>query len=238
MKITKIDNVYQLSFLPHLFPINVYVVEEEKSLTVIDIGMKPFNKELKKLSTQLGKPIENLLLTHAHSDHVMGIHQFKALFPDVVISMSEREHRFIKEDFKFDADEAGYELKGDYSKCNFEVDHLLKEGEHIGSLQVINTPGHSVGSISFWNSDNGFLIAGDSFQTKGRVAVSGDKVMTFPFPAIATGNKEAALKSAIKIKDLKPRVLAVGHGKMIEQPQTMIEKAIKRCEDERENQSR
>ncbi|WP_345740661.1 hypothetical protein [Metabacillus endolithicus] len=38
MKVTKVGNVYQLTFLPGFFPVNCYMIEESSSLTLIDAG--------------------------------------------------------------------------------------------------------------------------------------------------------------------------------------------------------
>lgn len=47
---------------------------------------------------------------------------------------------------------------------------------------------------------------------------------------MATWNKEDALKSAIKIKNQNPSLLAVGHGKMVKQPASIIGLAISKLE--------
>ena len=47
---------------------------------------------------------------------------------------------------------------------------------------------------------------------------------------MATWNKKNALKSAMKIKDQNPTLLAVGHGNLIKQPANVIENAIAKFE--------
>lgn len=42
MRITREHDVVQVSFLPRLFPVNVYLVEEKEGFTLIDAGM-PFS---------------------------------------------------------------------------------------------------------------------------------------------------------------------------------------------------
>ena len=44
MRLTKINNLYQLSFMPNLFPVNCYLIEEDEYLIVIDAGL-PFCKK-------------------------------------------------------------------------------------------------------------------------------------------------------------------------------------------------
>ncbi|SCM04984.1 Protein of unknown function [Bacillus cytotoxicus] len=57
---------------------------------------------------------------------------------------------------------------------------------------------------------NDALIVGDAFQTCGRVAVAGQLKWLFPFPALGTWHAETALKSAQKLLQYKPSVLATG----------------------------
>lgn len=52
----------------------------------------------------------------------------------------------------------------------------------------------------------------------------------FPFPALATWDKGTALKSAKKLRDLNPSLLAVGHGKMLKLPQELLDIAITEAE--------
>lgn len=39
MKIRKFGNIYQIEFLPNVFPINCYLVDGGLNLTLIDTGM-------------------------------------------------------------------------------------------------------------------------------------------------------------------------------------------------------
>jgi glyoxylase-like metal-dependent hydrolase (beta-lactamase superfamily II) len=45
------------------------------------------------------------------------------------------------------------------------VDELLDEGDAVGPLQVMHSPGHSPGHLTFWWPERGFLIAGDGIAT-------------------------------------------------------------------------
>jgi hypothetical protein len=69
------------------------------------------------------------------------------------------------------------------------------------------------------------LIAGDAYQTMGAVAVSGTMTI-FPLPAFATWHKGLALESARKLRGFEPSRLAVGHGRVLEQPLAAMDHAI------------
>jgi glyoxylase-like metal-dependent hydrolase (beta-lactamase superfamily II) len=104
---------------------------------------------------------------------------------------------------------------------------VLHEGDRIASLEVVATPGHTPGHIAFMDTRDRSIIAGDAFQTLGGVAVAGTFKLFFPLPAFATWHKGLALESARKLLDLQPSVLAVGHGRMLNDPQAAMERAIR-----------
>ncbi|AET57966.1 Zn-dependent hydrolase [Paenibacillus terrae HPL-003] len=111
-----------------------------------------------------------------------------------------------------------------------QPDVLLQEGDHVGSLLAISAPGHTPGSMAFLDTRTRSLIAGDAFQVRGGVAVSGKLKPLFPFPALATWNKESSLESAKKLAHFNPSLLAVGHGNMLQYPQTQLKSAIMEME--------
>jgi glyoxylase-like metal-dependent hydrolase (beta-lactamase superfamily II) len=91
---------------------------------------------------------------------------------------------------------------------------------------VVSTPGHTPGHIALFDPRDGTLIAGDAFQTRAGVAVSGTLRLMFPFPAMATWNRPMALISARRLRSLEPTRLAVGHGEVLEQPLAAMDGAI------------
>ena len=88
------------------------------------------------------------------------------------------------------------------------------------------SPGHTPGHIAFLDVRDRTLIAGDAYQTRGGIAVSGVVRPLFPFPALATWDKPAALASAQALRKLQPSRLAVGHGEVLEEPMTAMDAAV------------
>lgn len=231
MRISKFGNLYQLTLLPRLFPVNCYLYEEENELTLIDAGMPASFKGIVHLIEQINKPLTNIILTHAHGDHVGALDQLKQLYPNVVVSISKRDSRLLQGDQSLDDEEPNLPIKGGFDKSlKTKPDRLLNEGDRIGSFEVISTPGHTPGSISLFNTVNKQLIVGDAMQTKGKVAVVGQLVPTFPFPTFGTWNKKFALESVKKILQLEPSLVAVGHGKVLENPMDLLKQAILEAE--------
>ncbi|OXS74683.1 MBL fold metallo-hydrolase [Domibacillus enclensis] len=235
VRIQKAGPLHQLSFLPSFFPVNCYIVEEETSLTLIDAAL-PFSvKDIMGMVKKLEKPIEHIVLTHAHEDHVGALDALKAMLPDVPVYLSERDTRLLNGDLSVDPEEPQKPIKGGLPKrMNTRPDVQLNDGDRIGSLEAIFTPGHTPGSMSFYDHRNGQIIAGDALQTRGGIAVSGTVKPLFPFPALATWDKETAIESAKRIQSLNPSLLAVGHGQMMTEPEYAIQRAIGEAERKQE----
>ncbi len=228
MKYTIYKNLYQLTAFSPIFPINAYIYEEDSYLTIIDVGINGFVQHFEKVASQLDKPIKFVILTHPHADHVGGLDLLKKTFPEIRIVFSKRDSRLLNGDFSLDSDELQEEIKGGFKKILSKPDILVKDGENIGSLSIIATPGHTPGSISLYDNKNKILISGDALQTKGGFAIAGDKQPLFPFPALATWNKREALQSVKKLENLQIDCLAPGHGKLLIKPH--FKKAIERLE--------
>jgi len=227
MKLTKEGFLYQLAFMPSVFPVNCYFVEEEESLTLIDAAL-PYNAEgIIRSAKLVGKPIKNIVLTHAHEDHVGALDTLKAVLGDIPVYISKRDARLMDNDRGLEAHEPQTPIKGGVpKKLKTRPDRLLSDGEKIGSLVAVSAPGHTPGSMAFFDMRTGMLIAGDAFQTRGGLAVAGDMKLLFPFPSFGTWNRETALESAKKLAGLSPKLLACGHGRMLKSPLDEMERAI------------
>jgi len=231
VRISQQGKLYQMSFMPNLFPVNCYFVEEEDSLTLIDAALPYSAKAILNTANQIGKPIKRMIITHAHGDHVGALDELKQTLKDVPVYISERDARLLEGDRSLRSNEPQTPIKGGVpKKLKTKADVLLKDGDKVGSLLAISTPGHTPGSMSFFDIRTKAIIAGDAFQTRGGIAVSGHLRPMFPFPAMATWNKNVALDSAKKIRELKPTLLAVGHGNLLKNPINDISKAIEEVE--------
>lgn len=227
MRVIKNGSLYQVTFLAKMFPVNCYLVEEERELTLIDAALSFSMKGILKAAKEIRKPITKIILTHAHEDHVGALDKLKEELPEVPVYISVRDNRLMNGDFSLDGHEHQAPIKGGVpKKLKTRANILLKEGDLVGSLAAIESPGHTPGSMSFYDTRTQALIAGDAFQTRGGMAVAGDIKPWFPFPAFGTWSKETALASAKKLAGYKPSILAVGHGELVENPSGAMELAI------------
>ena len=227
MKITKVGTLFQLSFMPRIFPVNCYFVEEESGLTLIDAALPYSAKSIINAAKKIGKPITRIVITHAHSDHIGALDTLKELLPDSQVFISSRDALLLDGNTTLQPNEKNTPIRGGIPKnMKTKPDFLLEDGNRVGSLEVIATPGHTPGSITLFDTRNRSIIAGDAFITRGGLAVSGMLNPLFPFPALATWDKCTALESAKKLIGFKASILAVGHGKMLKQPQELLDLAI------------
>lgn len=231
MKVTQHGNsLVQLARFPRTFPVNCYLVREEDGFTLIDTALPRSAGSILAAASKLGAPIVRIALTHAHGDHVGSLDQLRDALPDAEVLMTARDARFLTGDMSLDPDEPRAKLRGQYVKRETRPTRLLKPGGRIGSLEVIAAPGHTPGHIAFLDTRDRTLIAGDAFQTRGGVAVSGTLQLLFPFPALATWHKPTALKSAHALRVLAPTRLAIGHGAVLAAPLPAMDRAIAKAE--------
>lgn len=225
MKVKACSN--HLFQLTHLGFMNCYLVREDDGFTLIDTTMSGQAKAIMQEASKLELPIVRILLTHAHIDHVGSLDALHAALPDAEVAISERDARFLAGDKSLDPSEPQVTLRGGYPVCSTKPTRLLHEGDRIGSLEVIATPGHTPGHLAFLDARDGTVIVGDAFQTLGGVAVAGSFKILFPLPALATWHKGLSLESARKLLALQPSLLAPGHGRVLSNPQPAMEQAIR-----------
>ncbi len=224
------DTLYQLTRLPRVFPVNAYLVREDDGFTLIDAALPGSAPTILKAAQELGAPIVRIALTHAHGDHVGALDDLRAALPEAAVLISARDARFLAGDMSLDPDEPPTKLRGQYVKRTTRPTRALAPGDRVGSLEVVAAPGHTPGHVAFIDRRDGTLIAGDAFQTRGGIAVSGTLRPLFPFPALATWHKPTALESARRLLALRPSRLAVGHGAVLPEPVAAMERAIATAE--------
>jgi glyoxylase-like metal-dependent hydrolase (beta-lactamase superfamily II) len=219
-----------LTQITRLGAFNCYLVHESDGLTLIDTNLPGSAKIILAAAKAQSADIRRIVLTHAHGDHAGSLEGLHKQLPNAEIMISKREAPFLAGNHQLLPAEPQNKPRGNFLTSKVQPTRLLEAGEQIGSLQVIATPGHTPGHIALFDPRDGNLIAGDALGTIFRTAVTGEFVPLFPFPAFATWHKPYALESAKHLLALEPNRLAVGHGKVLEQPQALMKQAILRSE--------
>lgn len=213
--------------------VNVFLVEEDEDLTVIDTAVPGSAKAIVRGAGIIGKPIERVLLTHAHDDHVGSLDKLiELLGDDVEVIASARDARLMRGDLTLDEDEPADKLRGGLKGTDTKPTRMIAEGDTVGSLRVIETPGHTPGHLSLLDERDGTLYGGDVFSTLGGMATTAQINPLFPLPAMATWHRPWVLESANKLIEFGPDRLAPGHGRVVELPvpdmRAMVAKAEKK----------
>jgi glyoxylase-like metal-dependent hydrolase (beta-lactamase superfamily II) len=214
MKTTTVTaNGYQLTRLNF---VNCYLVREADGFSLIDTGLPGSADDILAAARQLGAPIRRIVITHAHMDHVGSVDALvEKLGPDKVELVSNaRSVPLLRKppNTSLQANEPQVKIKGGVRTINAQPTLLLAEGDLIGSLRAIDTPGHLPGHLSFLDERDGTLYAGDALICKGGLTVSGFAPWFFPFPNFGTWDKATAVASAKKLLAYPIELFASGHG--------------------------
>ena len=141
---------------------NTYVLfNDQKNGVIIDPGNwnEKENEILENFIKEKEISIKNILLTHAHIDHVLGL-QWAFDTYKAAIKMHEEEKDVLDRN-PMSARNYGF----DFKPLVGEIE-LLNEGEKYfideDSFEIFHVPGHSPGSIAFYNEAQKFVISGDA----------------------------------------------------------------------------
>ncbi len=220
-----IKDTSNLFRLTRLGMFNCFLVKEDDGFTLVDTNFPGSASRILRAAKNLEAPLRRILLTHAHFDHVGSLDSLLQLTPGIELGISVRESRLLARDFTLDLGESGKPLLG-FPGVRARPTILLKNGDRVGSLQAISSPGHTPGHMSFLDIRDGSLLAGDSFVNQMGLTAAGAFKLYFPMPALFSWNKELSALSANKLRDLKPARLAVGHGATLDSPLAAMDKAV------------
>lgn len=216
--INRIDKeTYIISEYRHWEETHCYLLNGAEHSLLIDTGLGICNiyNEVIKLTN---KPII-AIATHIHWDHIGG-HEY---FPDFYAHKDELN--WLKGEFpltmaqikemvidRCDLPE-GYDVnkykffQGDPTRVLKDNDIIDIGGRHI---EILHTPGHSPGHMSFWEKERGYLFTGDLVY-KGTL-----------FAYYPSTNPEAYLKSLELVASLPVKRVFPAHHNLDIQPEILI----------------
>ncbi len=148
------------SFTFNPFQTNCYVCADGRSAVVIDPASADETEHRRVLDyiADEGLVVEQVLLTHAHVDHIFGLARVCQEL-EVPFSM-HREDVPLLEHAEEQARLFGVDIDSPPSPGS-----SLGESDEVTvgetTLRVLHTPGHSPGSISFFNAKEKVVLCGD-----------------------------------------------------------------------------
>ena len=137
--------------------VNTYLVyDETKEAFLVDPGS--YLKQISNKIVEKELHLKYIVLTHGHGDHIGGIAQFKADFPDVKVVAMDLEKETLNDPVK---NNSAVILGG---LVSMDADEYVSEGTilMVGNmnLKVIATPGHPPGGMSILLDD--IVFCGDT----------------------------------------------------------------------------
>ncbi len=210
--------------------VNVFGISRpDGSWTLIDAGIPGSASRIRHWAEHTySRPPDALVLTHGHFDHVSAAPELMQHW-DVPIYAHALEFPYLTGRHEYPAPNVGAGggamslLSPLYPRGPVDLGTRLREipvsGEipELAGWQVIETPGHTPGHVSFFRAEDRCLLPGDAFCTTKPEAFFEAAVTQSPElhgpPAYFTSNWEAAKASVAKLAMLEPAILAPGHGK-------------------------
>lgn len=130
--------------------------KETKELLIIDPAAAP-EKIFDKVEEMGGVPA-GILLTHGHFDHIWAAKEVKEKY-NIPIYACRQEEEMLRE--------PSVNMTGHYGRaCSIKADVQLEDLEVFTaagfSIQMLHTPGHTVGSSCYYLKDEGVLFSGDT----------------------------------------------------------------------------
>ncbi|MDN7024812.1 MBL fold metallo-hydrolase [Methanoculleus sp. FWC-SCC1] len=159
---------------------------------LVDAGVLPM-----KL-TEFRDQIDTIILTHCHYDHTAHVVEI-ARMCDATVCIHTLDAPGLTEDARNLAMLFGARAPA------VVPDRILQEGDRVGSLTVLHTPGHTPGCICLYDCDEQTLFSGDTVFTGGSFG-------RYDFPG---GDRTALAASLARLADLEIEGLYPGHGEPV-----------------------
>jgi glyoxylase-like metal-dependent hydrolase (beta-lactamase superfamily II) len=201
--------------------VHAFLLDHGEGLTLIDTLFDTDAGRVLDRISAIGRSVEDLkqiVLTHAHRSHLGGLATMKDLSGATVYSHAWEADIVAGERVAQPISPIPMRPLGIYRRVYYlqfgaalgrgkhppcPVDATLEDGDTVGPVRMLHTPGHTPGHLAFWWPERKVLIAGDAIATYPVFAPG------WPVFTLDPTQHRASLN---RMAELDPEVLALGHG--------------------------
>ena len=189
---------------PGQYPPNVFLITGSSGAVFVDTAYGQDDEVETALDAWRAGgslPVAAIVLSHRHTDHIGGAGRLREATGGKVVAHAD-------------------ELKGiEEHAPGLRIDATASDGERIYlggvTLEYIDTPGHTMGSICVLYHEEGLLFTGDTILGGSTTAISPDQ-----------GDMGLYVESLHRLLGCGARMICPGHGPIIKNPRAKIEKLI------------
>jgi glyoxylase-like metal-dependent hydrolase (beta-lactamase superfamily II) len=166
---------------------NCYIVSNEETKECFLVDMAACPPELVSHIKNSGLTVKAVLLTHGHFDHIMGLDRFLEEFPAPVYACAAEKELLESPQLNSSSGMLG-------QPYTFHGAQYVKDGDLLDiagmKIQVIQTPGHTIGGCCYYIADEQTLFSGD---TLFRASIGRTDLPTGSMGALVRSVKEKIL---------------------------------------------
>ncbi len=179
----------------------------EDTLTVVDTGLPGSGRLLERYLRRRRRSLEDVrrvVCTHGHPDHAGGARELAR--DGVTIHMHPADYANL--DIDLPAALRHPSMGSFFAAATPKPPDVvpLRDGEVLpvaGGLEVIHTPGHTPGSVCFFERSAGLLFTGDLFQRRG------DRIVFASW--LYSDDVQAARRAVQRLGDLDVSMIVFSH---------------------------
>lgn len=156
--------------------VSAYVLVRGNEVAVVDTGVENSQGKIEEVIKSVGRAwgdVKHVILTHYHPDHAGSM--------DAVMAASTSAKAYA----------GAADIPQIKTTAKLET---IGDGSEVFGLQIINTPGHTMGHVSVYDPIGLALITGDAMSNDGKLANSNPQFTASMPDAVASVKKLAALK--------------------------------------------